>query len=76
MEVEIKWSNRFYEKPNDLKSLIYFCKKNNMDSALVTTISKEGIHIVDGISLYFVPASVYAYVVGYNTLRINENLLV
>ena len=74
--VEIKWSNRFYEKPSDLKSLLYFCKKNKMDSVLVTTISKEGVKIVDGISLYFIPAAVYAYVVGYNTLRINENILI
>ena len=47
-----------------------------MDSALVTTISKDGVKIVDGISLYFIPAAVYAYVVGYNTLRINENILI
>jgi uncharacterized protein len=67
--VEIKWSNRYFEKPNELKSLIYFCKKNNLNSALVTTISKEGKQIIDGITFYFIPASVYAYTVGYNTIK-------
>lgn len=70
--VEIKWTNRFYEKPNELKSVISFCKKNKLNSALITTIDKEGKHLVDGITLYFVPASVYAYVVGYNTLNVNS----
>lgn len=73
--VEIKWSNRFYENPGDLKSLVYFCKKNKLNSALITTIDKEGVKVEDGIKLYYIPASVYAYVVGYNTLRINENII-
>jgi len=72
--VEIKWSNRFYEKPNELKSLILFCKKNKLNSALITTIDKEGKHDIDGITFYFVPASVYTYVVGYNTLGVNANM--
>lgn len=30
--VEVKWSNRYFEKPNELKSLIYFCISNNFKS--------------------------------------------
>jgi uncharacterized protein len=67
--LEIKWSNRFFDAPGELKSLIQFCQKNNLHSALVTTIDKEGTATVQDIKLHFIPASVYAYVVAYNTLE-------
>lgn len=67
--LEIKWSDRFYSKPGELKSLLSFCQKNNLKSAMVTTIEKEGIVTVSDIDLDFVPAATYAYAVGSNTLR-------
>lgn len=67
--VEVKWSNRFYEKPEELKSLISFCKENGFDSALTTTIDKLGCKSVDGLAFTFVPASVYAYNIGEITLK-------
>lgn len=67
--VEIKWSNRFPGKLNELKSLMEFCSKNNLASALVTTIDNESTADNKGIQLLFVPAAVYAYVVGDRTLR-------
>lgn len=73
--VEIKWTNRYYEKPNELTSLISFCKKNNLNSALVTSIDKEGKHLTDGINLHFIPASIYAYIVGNNTINLNSSFL-
>mgnify|MGYP000902010974 CR=1 FL=1 len=30
--VEIKWSNRYFEKPQELSSLIQFCNSNNFKS--------------------------------------------
>jgi predicted AAA+ superfamily ATPase len=66
--VEVKWTNRFFEKPNELKALLQFMEDNNLNSAMVTTIDKEGSKIVDGLKLNFVPAAVYAYTVGANTL--------
>jgi predicted AAA+ superfamily ATPase len=66
--LEIKWSNRYFENPEELKSLLSFCEKNNLDSALVTTVDKEGSKTCRGINLTFVPSSMYAYVVGANTL--------
>lgn len=65
--LEIKWSNRFFEKPAELKSLLEFCKKNKLKSALVTSINKEGVKSVSGIELTFIPAAMYAYVIGRNT---------
>jgi uncharacterized protein len=69
--LEIKWSDRYFDKPSDLRSLITFCKHCKLKSALVTSISKEGVIEYDGIRLHFVPASTYAYTVGKNTLTQN-----
>ncbi len=66
--LEIKWSNRFHEKPRELKSLLHFCKKNNLDSAMITTIDKTGISNIDGIDLFFVPAALIAYTLGMNSI--------
>lgn len=67
--VEIKWSNRYFEKPQELSSLIQFCKSNNFNSALVTTIDKQGSKEVGDLFLTFLTASVYAYNIGENTLK-------
>jgi predicted AAA+ superfamily ATPase len=67
--LEIKWSDRYFRKPGDLKSLLRFCEKNGMNSALATTISKDGTENVGGIELVFVPSAIYAYMVGKNTLE-------
>ncbi len=62
--VEIKWSNRYFEKPSELKSLSFFCKKNNLHSALVTTIDKTGKKESGELNLNFIPASLLAYSVS------------
>jgi len=67
--LEIKWSNRYFDKTGELKSLLYFCKKNKLQSALVTSIDKKGNIEIDGLDISFQPASVYAYAVGANTLK-------
>ena len=68
--VEIKWSNRYYDKPQELGSLIYFCEKNKLDKALVTSISESDNKSIGDLSLTFIPASVYTYNIGVNTLKI------
>ena len=70
---EIKWSNRYVEKPQELKSLIYFCKQNNFKASLVTTIDILDYKTIEGIDLTYVPAAVYAYNIGVNTLEIKLN---
>jgi len=67
--VEIKWSNRFFEAPNELKSLTAFCVENNLSQALCTSIDKSGIKEYNKIQIQFLPAAVYAYNVGKNTLE-------
>lgn len=66
--LEIKWSNRYVEKPNELKSLIDFCTTNELPSALVTTIDIKTQGAYNGVTLQYVPCATYAYNVGKNTL--------
>lgn len=67
--VEMKWSNRYYNRPQDLSSLIQFCETNQFESALVTTIDAEGVKKIGDLQLTFLPASVYAYNIGLITLK-------
>ena len=62
--VEIKWSNRFYHKPQELKSLINFCRENNIKSAIVTSIDQLATKEIQDLKLTFLPASIYAYNIG------------
>jgi len=67
--VEVKWTDRFAERPWELKSLIRFCRSNDLRDMTVTTKTVSVEHIVDGIRIRFVPASIYCYTVGYNIVR-------
>jgi predicted AAA+ superfamily ATPase len=67
--VEIKWSNRYFDKPNELNSLLHFCTNNNLTTALVTSINKTGNLTMQKIDLCFIPAAIYAYNIGVGTLR-------
>ncbi len=72
--VEIKWSNRYFDKPNELKSLINFCKNNQFEQALVTSIDQLGLKQVNEVKLSFVPSSLYCYNIGDITLKMkNQN---
>lgn len=71
--LEIKWSNRYYDKPNELKSLYKFCQENNLDHPLITTINREGPVKYKEKTFQFIPASSYAYTVGKRTLEQKKN---
>jgi len=67
--LEIKWTNRFFNKPNELKSLFRFCTESKLNNPIVTTIDKEGEKKYQNLNIQFLPASSYAYTVGQNTLE-------
>ncbi len=67
--VEIKWSNRFYESPGELKSLYSFCKVNNIQNPVVTTIDKTGVKEHKGFRIQYVPAAAYAYSYGLQAMQ-------
>lgn len=70
--VEIKWSNRYFNSPQELKSLIQFCKTNSFNAALVTSIDQIGTKTIAGIEFSFLPASIYTYNIGDITLKMKN----
>jgi uncharacterized protein len=72
--VEIKWSNRYFDKPQELKSLIQFCKSNSFETALVTSIDQLGEKKVADLLFSFLPVSVYAYNVGDMNLKMKNSI--
>jgi hypothetical protein len=71
--VEIKWSNRYFDKPQELKSLIKFCEANKFEAAVVTSIDKIGMKEIQGLKFTFLPASIYAYNIGEITLKMKTS---
>ena len=67
--VEIKWSDRFFDKPAELSSLQYYMEKNHLLQALVTSSSQAGDKNMPFGNIHFIPCACYAYTVGQNTLR-------
>lgn len=67
--VEIKWTDRYFERPGELASLLYFMDKNNLKEAIITSIKDEGINELERVNLIFIPSACYAYIVGENTIK-------
>lgn len=67
--VEVKWSDRPYERPEELSGLVRFCRSNGLRDVVVTTRSVSGRRIVDQVAIHFVPTSLYAYAIGRNIVR-------
>ena len=72
--LEIKWTNRFFNKPNELKSLFRFCTESKLNNPIVTTIDKEGEKKYQNLNIQYLPASSYAYTVGQNTLEKKKHM--
>lgn len=72
--VEVKWSDRYYNNPNELKSLISFCHAQNLNKSLVTTIKSKGERIKDSVKINFIPASLYCFMLGYNVIEHQKDL--
>lgn len=72
--IEVKWTDRFYDRPRELKNLIQFCHANNLKEAAVTTRNKSGKITIDNVNLEFIPTSLYCYTVGYNIVKGKQNL--
>ncbi len=67
--VEVKWSDRFFEHPNQLKSLGSFLQiHSDLQTAICTTKTKSGWQKLRDYDIKFVPAAVYCYEVGKNLL--------
>lgn len=71
--IEIKWSDRYYERTNELNSLLTFMELNNMDKAIVTSMTIFDRKQLDKVELLFIPSALYAYIVGSRTILHNKS---
>ena len=68
--VEVKWSDRAFDDPKEIKGLLEFARLHKMHrTPLVTTISKSGVRNFGGVAVEFCPASLHCYTVAKNTLE-------
>lgn len=67
--VEMKWSDRYFDVPSELKSLLSFMDKNHLVSAIVSSRTKYGIKNMENCNLTFMPSALYAYLLSYNTIE-------
>jgi hypothetical protein len=74
---EIKWSNSIYTHSKfELKNLVNFAQKNGIRNVLATTIDVLDEIKLGDVSIQFIPASVYAYNVGYATIVQQYNKMI
>lgn len=67
--VEIKWSNRFFNNPSELKSLSSFLVKNKLNRAIITTIDITDEIKQKDFTYDYMPSSLYCYTIGKRTLE-------
>lgn len=67
--VEVKWSNKYYNHPAELKSLLSFMMENKLQQAVVTTISEAGKKEMECGLLHFIPTALYAYTKGMDLIN-------
>lgn len=72
--VEIKWTDRYVEHPEELTSLLYFMNQTGLTQSLVTSKTLTQRHEMNVGILQFIPVSCYAYIVGKNTIGINRQM--
>jgi predicted AAA+ superfamily ATPase len=70
--IEVKWSDRFAERPSELASLRKFLETHPKCLAKVTTKTKQSSRALDGKEVGFIPASLYCYLLGYNIIKGKE----
>ena len=71
--VEVKWSDRYCERLNELGGLIGFCRKNQLQTVIVTSRTKTLNCEEQNINIEFMPASVYCYSVGHNIIHSKDS---
>ena len=67
--VEIKWSDRYTERPGELESLLWYMPKNGLTDAIVTSQTVTMMKEMNDVVLHFMPVACYTYTVARNTLE-------
>lgn len=66
--IEVKWSDRFFDRPHELESLVKFCHAQNLSDAYITTRTKAGDKQYKSVTLSFTPAAFYCCLLGYEAV--------
>ena len=68
---EIKWTDRYVERPNELRGLIEFAKKNGIGRIPVgcSSKTKNAESIVDGVRIRHFPCALHCYQIGRNLIE-------
>lgn len=66
--IEVKWSDRALDHPDELTALRTFCRTNHLFYAGVTTRTARAMRHVDGTDIELIPASEYCYDLGKNLI--------
>lgn len=67
--IEVKWTDRFDERPDELRSMLAFCRQHPRCKCQVTTITRKAQKTIDGLTIPLVPASLYCLQLGYNAIH-------
>ena len=68
--VEVKWSDRYYERPSELKGVLAFASNNTLSRPpVITTRTRSGKLKVKDVELEFVPTSIHCYTIGCNVMQ-------
>ena len=67
--VEVKWSDRYPSRPEELGSLVAFCRENGLTQAWVTSRTIRSTGTEGGVSLNFIPMSELCFTVSHNIIH-------
>ncbi|MEO8679317.1 MAG: ATP-binding protein [Vicinamibacterales bacterium] len=62
--LEVKWTDRAFDDPSEVKPLIAFCLKHGVPRPMVATRTATGVKTVGGLTVGYLPASVYSFVIS------------
>ena len=67
--VEVKWSDRYFERPQELKSVLAFCHSQNLNEVMVTSKTIQNVKLFKSVQMTYTPASLYCFTLGYNAMH-------
>ncbi len=67
--IEVKWTDRYCNRPEELKSAMTFCHTQNLKSIMVTSKTIQKNLDYKNVNIRYTPASMYCYILGYNVIQ-------
>ena len=62
--LEVKWTDRFHQRPDELAALVSFARKTGMKKVRTTTLTATDSIEYGGLTIDYEPSSLYCYWVG------------